>query len=87
MSLKIRTMMQGDKTADEHVQDFEKAALEVGYEGFPLIVEFKRSLHPAPRKRLSEIRPQPVTIEEWYKEAIVIDRQWRITKAEEAFYG
>ena len=41
MSLKIRTMMQGDKTAEEHVQDFEKAALEAGYEGFPLIVEFK----------------------------------------------
>ena len=87
MSLKIRTMMQGDKTADEHVQDFEKAALEAGYEGFPLIVEFKRSLHPALRKRLSEIRPQPVTIEEWYKEAILINRQWCITKAEEAFYG
>ena len=41
MSLKICTMMQGNKTADEHVQDFEKAALEAGYEGFPLIVEFK----------------------------------------------
>ena len=41
MSLKIQTMMQGDKTADEHVQDFEKAALEAGYKGFPLIVEFK----------------------------------------------
>ena len=47
MSLKIQTMMQGDRTAEEHVQDFEKAALEVGYEGFPLIVEFKRSIHPA----------------------------------------
>ena len=41
MSLKIRTMMQGDKMAEEHVQDFKKAALEAGYEGFPLIVEFK----------------------------------------------
>ena len=47
MSLKVRTMMQGDKTADEHIQDFEKAALEAGYEGFLLIVEFKQSLHPA----------------------------------------
>ena len=47
MFLKIRTMMQGDKMADKHVQDFEKAALEAGYEGFPLIVEFKRSLHLA----------------------------------------
>ena len=41
MSLKICTMMQGDKTADEHIQDFKKAALEAGYEGFPLIIEFK----------------------------------------------
>ena len=41
MSIKIRTMMQGDKTVDKYVQDFEKAALEAGYDGFPLIVEFK----------------------------------------------
>ena len=41
MSLKIRTMMQGDKMVDKHVQDFEKAALEAEYKGFPLIVEFK----------------------------------------------
>ena len=47
MLLKICTMMQGDKSVDEHMQDFEKVALEAGYEGFLLIVEFKRSLHPA----------------------------------------
>ena len=55
MSLKIQTMMRGDRTAEEHVQDFKKAALEAGYEGFSLIVEFKRSIHPALRKCLSEI--------------------------------
>ena len=55
MSLKFCTMMQGDKTAEEHIQDFEKAALEAGYEGFPLIVEFKCSIHPVLRKHLSEI--------------------------------
>ena len=68
-------MLQGDKTANEHVQDFEKAALEAGYKGFLLFVEFKRSLHPMFRKCLSEIRPQPITIQEWYNEAITIDRQ------------
>ena len=57
------------------------------YEGFPLIVEFKWLLHPALRKCLSEIWPQLVTIQEWYNEAIIIDRQWHISKAEEAFYG
>ena len=79
--------MQGDKTADEHIQDFEKAALEAGYKGFPLIVEFKCSLHPAFRKHLSEIQLQPITIKEWYNKSITIDRQWHVMKAEEAFYG
>jgi hypothetical protein len=87
MSLKIRTMVQGEKTADEHVQEFEKAALEADYEGYPLVVEFKRSLNPALRRRVSELRPAPVTIDQWYNEAITIDRQWRVAKAEEAFYG
>ena len=41
MSYQIHTMMQGERMADEHVQDFEKAALEAGYKGFLLIVEFK----------------------------------------------
>ena len=50
--------MQGEKTANEHVQDFKKAALEAGYEEFLLIVEFKWSLHPALWKQLSEIQPQ-----------------------------
>ena len=59
--------------AEEHVQDFEKAALEAGYEGFSLIVEFKRSIHPALQKQLLEIRPQPISIQEWYNEAITSD--------------
>ena len=46
MLLKIQTMMQGDRTAEEHVQDFKKVALEAGYKGFPLIMEFKQSIHP-----------------------------------------
>jgi len=49
-SLKIRMIQQGDKSADEHVQEFEKAALEAGYEGYPLVVEFKRSLNAGLRK-------------------------------------
>ena len=40
-------MMQGEKTADEHIQDFKKVVLKADYKGFPLIVEFKHSLHPA----------------------------------------
>ena len=86
MSLKIRTMQQGDKHADEHVQEFQRAALEAGYEGYPLVVEFKRSLNAGLRRQLQNLRPQPITIGQWYKEAITVDRQWRVAKAEEAFY-
>jgi len=86
-SLKIRTIQQGDRSADEHVQEFEKAALEAGYEGYPLVVEFKRSLNAGLRRRLTELQPMPVTIEQWYDEAITMDRQWKVAKTEEAFYG
>ena len=37
-------MTQGDKHADEYVQDFEKVAINADYDGYPLIVEFKHSL-------------------------------------------
>ena len=86
MSFKIRTMQQGDKHADEHVQEFQRAALEAGYEGYPLVVEFKRSLNAGLRRQLQNLRPQPITIGQWYKEAITVDCQWRVAKAEEAFY-
>ena len=87
MSLKIRTMVQGEKHADEHVQEFQRAALEAGYEGYPLVVEFKRSLNTGLRRQLQNLRPQPITIRQWYKEAITVDRQWRVAKAKEAFYN
>ena len=87
MSLKIRTMIQGDKHADEHVQEFQRAALEAGYDGYPLVVEFKRSLNAGLRRQLQSLRPQPITINQWYKEAVTVDRQWRVAKAEEAFYN
>ena len=87
MSLKIRTMLQGDKHADEHVQEFQRAALEAGYDRYPLIVEFKRSLNAGLRRQLQNLRPQSVTIGQWYNEAITVDRQWRVAKAEEAFYN
>jgi len=74
-SLKIRTLQQGDKSADEHVQDFEKAALEAGYEGYPLVVEFKCLLNAGLQRRLTELQPMPMTIEQWYDKAIMMDHQ------------
>jgi len=74
-SLKIRTIQQGDRSVDEHVQEFEKAALEAGYEGYLLVVEFKRSLNAGLWRRLMELWPMPLTIEQWYNEAIMMNCQ------------
>jgi len=86
-SLKIRTIQQGDRSADKHVQEFEKAALEAGYEGYLLVVEFKCSLKAGLQRRLIELWPISMTIEQWYDEAIMMDHQWKVAKTEEAFYG
>ena len=42
---KLCTIMQGDKTADEHVQSFKKAACGSGYSSYTLMEEFKCSLN------------------------------------------
>ena len=42
---KLCTIAQGDKTADEHVQSFKKAACGSGYSSYALVEEFKRSLN------------------------------------------
>jgi len=75
-SLKIRTMQKGDKSADEHVQNFEKAALEADYEGYPLVVEFKHLLNSGFRSRLlRELQHMPMTLQQWYDKAITMDCQ------------
>jgi len=85
-SLKIRIIQQGDRSADEHIQEFEKAALEAGYEGYPLVVEFKCSLNSGLRRKLTELWPMPMTIQQSYDKAITMDCQWKVAKTEESFY-
>jgi len=72
---------------DEHVQEFEKAALEAGYKGYPLVVEFKRLLNSGLRRRLMELQPMPMTIQQWYDEAITMDCQWKVARTKKSFYG
>jgi len=38
----LRTIEQGGRTCDEYIQEFKKVARGSGYEGRPLIEEFKR---------------------------------------------
>jgi len=48
---------------EEFVQDFKRIVRESGYEGYPLIKEFKRGMNGSIRRKLMEAENQPATIE------------------------
>ena len=60
----LRTIKQGGRTCNEYVQEFKKVARGSGYEGRPLIEEFKRGLNRSIRRKLTEVEEPPTTIEE-----------------------
>jgi len=65
------------------VQEFKKVARGSGYEGRPLIEEFKRELNGAIRRKLAEAEELPTTIGEWQERAVRLDRNQRQSRAEE----
>ena len=50
----LRKLEQGGKTMEEFVQEFKRAARGSGYEGRPLIEEFKRRMNEGIRRKLME---------------------------------
>ncbi|KIL55135.1 hypothetical protein M378DRAFT_91356 [Amanita muscaria Koide BX008] len=83
----LRTIKQGDRIAEEHIQDFRKAAIGSGYEGRALIEEFKQGLNQPLRERIMMSENVPVTIEDWYNKALLFDRNYRNMIAEKKLYG
>jgi len=81
------TIEQGERTCDEYVQEFKKVARESGYEGRPLIEEFKRGLNGVIRRKLAEAKKPPTTIGEWQERAVRLDRNQRQSRAEERILG
>jgi len=79
----LKKIEQGERTMEEFVQDFKRTARGSGYEGRPLIEEFKRGMNGSIRRKLMEAENQPATIEQWFKRAIALDRNWRESKKEE----
>jgi len=77
------TIEQGGRTCDEYVQEFKKVARGSGYEGRPLIEEFKRGLNGTIRRKLAEAEEPPTTIGEWQERAVRLDRNQRQSRAEE----
>jgi len=62
----LRKMEQGGKTMEEFIQEFKRAARGSGYEGRPLVEEFKRGMNQGIRRKLMEAENPPTSIEQWY---------------------
>ena len=80
---KLRRMEQGGKTMEEYVQEFKRTARGSGYEGRPLVEEFKRGMNGGIRRKLMESENPPTSIEQWYRRAMALDRNWRESRKEE----
>jgi len=79
----LRKLEQEGRTMKEFVQEFKRAARGSGYEGRPLVEEFKREMNGVIRRKLMEAKNQPGSIEQWYKRATALDGNWRESRREE----
>jgi len=79
----LRKLEQGGRMMEEFVQEFKRAARESRYERRPLVEEFKRGMNGEIRRKLMEAENLPASIEQWYRKAMALDRNWRESKREE----
>jgi len=79
----LRKLEQGGRTMEEFVQEFKRAARGSGYEGRLLVEELKRGMNRGIRRKLMEVENLPTSIEQWYRRATALDRNWRESRREE----
>jgi len=78
----LRKLEQEGRTIEEFVQEFKRVARESGYEGRPLVEEFKRGMNRGIQRKLMEVENPPTSIEQWYRRATALDRNWRESRRE-----
>ena len=83
----LRKIEQGGRTMEEFVQEFKRAARGSGYEGRPLVEEFKRGMNGGIKRKLMKAENPLTSIEQWYRRVIALDRNWRESKREEERRG
>jgi len=81
--MELRKLEQGGRMMEEFVQEFKQAARGSGYKGRPLVEEFKRGMNGGIWKKLMELENLPASIEQWYRRATALDRNWRESRREE----
>ena len=59
---------------EKYVQEFKRTARGSGYKGRLLIEKFKMGMNGEIRRKLMEVENLPASIEQWYKRAMVLDR-------------
>ena len=79
----LRKLEQGGRTMEEFIQEFKRAARGSGYEGRPLVEKFKRGMNGSIRRKLMEVENLPTSIEQWYRRATALNRNWRESRREE----
>jgi len=79
----LRKLEQGGRTMEEFIQGFKRAARGSRYEGRLLVEEFKRRMNRGIRRKLMEAENTPGSIEQWYRRAMALDRNWRESRREE----
>ena len=79
----LRKLEQGGRTMEEFIQEFKRAARESGYKGRLLVEEFKQGMNGGIRRKLMEAKNPPTSIEQWYRRAIALDRNWRESRRKE----
>ena len=65
-AVELRKMKQGGKTMEKFIQEFKRVARDSGYEGRPLVEEFKRGINGGIQRKLMEAENLPISIEQWY---------------------
>jgi len=82
-AVELRKLEQGGRTVKEFMQEFKRAARGSGYKGRLLVEEFKREINGGIRRKLMEVGNPPASIEQWYKRATALDRNWRESRRKE----
>ena len=79
----LRKLEQEGRTMEEFVQEFKRAACGSGYERRLLAEEFKKGMNGEIRRKLMEVENPLASIEQWYRRATALDRNWRESRREE----
>ena len=62
----LRKLKQGERMIEIFMQKFKRVARGSGYEGRPLVEEFKRGINRGIRRKLMEAENPLASIEQWY---------------------